>query len=170
MVKLSFYSENNLNEDVVRSIIDYLELSTQYDSKNYKAWHNLGLLNYKYFEVLKNSEKNDAILNYASNSIIGFTKSVCIGGKNISKTLQDILRIIDVWFIMGHEEKIHDLVIQSFDTIDIDTWLLVIPQLLARVNIRDDRIKNTLSILLKRIGSSHPRALIYPYLLIIYLD
>ena len=147
----------------MKSIIDYLQLSTQFDTKNYKAWHNLGLLNYKYFEVLKNSEKKESLLTYASNSIIGFTKSVCIGGKNISKTLQDILRIIDVWFIMGQEECIDKLVIQSFDTIDIDTWLLVIPQLLARVNIKDERIKNTLSILLRKIGYTHPRALIYPY-------
>ena len=137
-------------------------MSTQYDKNNYKAWHNLGLLNYKYFESLRNSDKYEHLLNYASNSIIGFTKSVCIGGKNISRTLQDILRIIDVWFIIGQEESIDKLVIQIFDTIDIDIWLLVIPQLLARVNIKDERIKNTLSILLRKIGYSHPRALIYP--------
>ena len=144
-------------------------MSTQYDKNNYKAWHNLGLLNYKYFEVLKSSEKNETILNYAFNSILGFTKSVCIGGKNISKTLQDILRIIDVWFIMGQEETIDKLVFKSFDTIDIDTWLLVIPQLLARVNIKDERIKNTLSKLLTKIGLTHPRALIYPYIIIIII-
>ena len=144
-------------------------MSTQYDKNNYKAWHNLGLLNYKYFEVLKSSEKNETILNYAFNSILGFTKSVCIGGKNISKTLQDILRIIDVWFIMGQEETIDKLVFKSFDTIDIDTWLLVIPQLLARVNIKDERIKNTLSKLLTKIGLTHPRALIYPYIIMIII-
>ena len=111
---------------------------------------------------MRNTEKKEALLNYASNSIIGFTKSVCIGGKNISKTLQDLLRIIDVWFSMGHDETIDNLVIQSFETIDIDSWLLVIPQLLARVNLKDERIKNSLSILLKKIGFIHPRALIYP--------
>ena len=61
------------------------------------------------------------------------------------------------------------LVFKSFDTIDIDTWLLVIPQLLARVNIKDERIKNTLSKLLTKIGLTHPRALIYPYIIMIII-
>jgi FKBP12-rapamycin complex-associated protein len=144
----------------------YLELSTKYDKNNYKSWHNYALLNYKYFDYLYNTGKENKnsiiLLNYANNSIHGFTNSVCIGGKNISKTLQDLLRLIDVWFIMGDNEEVDKLLNKTFNQIDLDSWLLVIPQLLARVNIIDDRIKNSLVTLLKNIGNSHPRSLIYP--------
>ena len=32
--------EKNLNEENVKDMINYLELSTKYEQKNYKAWHN----------------------------------------------------------------------------------------------------------------------------------
>jgi FKBP12-rapamycin complex-associated protein len=63
---------------------------------------------------------------------------------------------------MGENETIDKLLTNSFELIDLDSWLLVIPQLLARVNIIDERIKNSLVSLLKKIGNTHPRALIYP--------
>ena len=158
--------EKNLNEDTVKSIMGYLELSTKYDMKNYKSWHNYALVNYKYFDSLFSSDKENknsqTLLKYATNAISGFTHSVCIGGKNISKTLQDLLRLIDVWFIMGEKEEIDKLLNKSFEMIDLDSWLLVIPQLLARVNIIDERIRTSLCDLLRRIGNSHPRALLYP--------
>ena len=102
------------------------------------------------------------LLNFASNSIIGFTNSVYIGNYNISKILQDLLRMIDIWFIVGYEEIIDNLINQSFESININSWILVIPQLLARVNIKEERIQNSLCKILTKIGISHPRALVYP--------
>lgn len=159
-------NEKNLNETIVNSILENLQLSTKYDSKNYKAWHNYGLLNYKYFDYLLNSQmenkNSNNLIYYACNSLNGFINSVCIGGANISKTLQDLLRLIDVWFLMGDKAEIDKLIDIAINKIDLDSWLLVIPQLLARVIIIDERIKNSLVKLLKKIGNHHPRALIYP--------
>ena len=35
-------------------------------------------------------------LNYAKNAIEGLVKSICIGGKNISKILQDLLLLLNI--------------------------------------------------------------------------
>jgi FKBP12-rapamycin complex-associated protein len=152
--------EKSLNEDKVTEIKNYFDLSIQYDNKNYKAWHYYGLLNYKYFEILSNNEKNKG--NYAQNAIIGFTTSVTIGGKNMSKTLQDLLRLVDVWFQIGDDETLLNLIRESFNKISIDSWLVVIPQLLARVNIKNEYIRKTLVELLRKIGLNHPWSIIYP--------
>ena len=153
--------EKNLNEENVKDMINYLELSTKYEQKNYKAWHSYALLNYKFFE------NNNTKISYASNAIIGFTKSVCIGGKSLSKTLQDILRLIDIWFQVGNDEELNKLILESFEQIAIESWLLVIPQLLARVGIKDETIRNSLVYILKKIGLNHPRSLNYP-LIVMY--
>ena len=147
--------EKNLNEENVKNMINYLELSTKYDEKNYKAWHSYALLNYKYFE------NNNNKLSYASNAIIGFTKSVCIGGKSLSKTLQDILKLIDIWFQVGDSEDLNKLILESFEQIAIESWLFVIPQLLARVGVKNEIIRNSLVYILKKIGLNHPRSLNY---------
>ena len=162
----AYFSIKNLalnpeNEESLKSILKYLELSTKYNSKNYKSWHSYALLNYQFFEILSNMN-NGNYLTYALNAVIGFTNSICIGGKNISKILQDLLRLLDLWFTIGSIGELQKHLSNSFEVIDIDSFLLVIPQLLARIDINDKVIFEMLHNLLLKIGNAHPRALIYP--------
>ena len=149
--------ENNLNEKDVNNILKNLTLSTKYNDNNYKAWHSFALLNYKFFEHEKKTK-----LNYAKNAIEGFAKSICIGGKNISKILKDLLLLLNIWFQVGMDESIDKLMNEKIDTISLDSWILVIPQLLARINVTNPLIRNTLILLLKKIGLVNPRSLTYP--------
>jgi FKBP12-rapamycin complex-associated protein len=144
-------------EKDVNNILQYLELSTQNNPSNYKAWHLYALLNYKYFEYTQKTR-----INYAINAIEGFTKSICIGGNNMSKILQDLLLLINIWFQIGNEEYIDKLMNEKIDIISIECWLLIIPQLLARINITNPLIRKTLILLLKKIGLKNPRSLTYP--------
>ena len=149
--------ENNLNEKDVNNILHDLELSTKFNNNNYKAWHSYALLNYKFFEHEQKTK-----INYAINAIEGFAKSICIGGKNISKILQDLLLLLDVWFQVGMEKSIDRLMNQKIEIISLDSWFLVIPQLLARINVTNPFIRKTLIFLLKKIGLKNPRSLTYP--------
>ena len=149
--------EKNLNEKDANNTLKYLELSTKYNPNNYKAWHYYGLLNYKIFEFVTKSN-----INFAINAIEGFTKSICIGGKNISKVLQDLLLLLNIWFKVGTEESIDKLMNEKIDIISLDSWFLVIPQLLARINVTNPLIRKTLIFLLKKIGLKNPRILTYP--------
>ena len=149
--------EKKLNEKEVNNILKDLQLSTKYNQSNYKAWHSYALLNYKFFEY---GEKTK--INYAINAIEGFTKSICIGGKNISKILQDLLLLLNIWFQVGMEESIDKLMNEKIDIISLDSWFMIIPQLLARINVINPFIRKTLISLLKKIGLKNPRILTYP--------
>jgi FKBP12-rapamycin complex-associated protein len=46
--------------------------------------------------------------------------------------------------------------------ISIDTWLAVIPQIIARIHSPSSAIRSLLHELLTRIGRAHPQALVYP--------
>ena len=148
--------EHNLNEKDVNNILEDLKLSTKYNHNNYKAWHSYALLNYKFVEF-----NQKAKINYAINAIEGFAKSICLGGKNISKILQDLLLLLNIWFQVGMEESIDKLMNEKIDIISLDSWFLVIPQLLARINVTNPLIRNTLISLLKKIGLKNPRSLTY---------
>ena len=153
------------SEDKLKSILQYLELSTKYNHKNYKSWHCYALLNYQFFEHLSQSSQQNCsptAITYAINAVTGFTNSICIGGRNISKILQDLLRLLDLWFRTGSLSTMPSVIQKSFSSIDIDSFLLVIPQLLARIDIRDKIINTAMHELLLKIGNTHPRALIYP--------
>ena len=142
-------------EKDVNNILQYLELSTQNNPNNYKAWHLYALLNYKYFEYTQKTR-----INYAINAIEGFTKSICIG-KNMSKILQDLLLLLDIWFKVGIEESIDHLMNEKISIISLESWFMVIPQLLARINVTNPLIRKTLISLLKKIGLNNPRSLTY---------
>ena len=154
--------DKELNEVNVRNILSYFQLSIKFNDKYYKAWHYYSLVNYKFFEILNisnNNKKNE----YAINALKGFTNSIIIGGNSIFKTLQDILRLIDIWFQNDNNNEIFlNSLNDSFKRIPIDPWLQVIPQLLARVNVKNNLIKKNLIQLLKKIGCNHPWSLIYP--------
>ena len=140
-------------------------MSTSNDDKNYKAWHQAALLNYKFVELEVDLEKEQKV-KYAENAIKGFTKSVVIAGKNFTKTLQDLLRLIDIWFQVGQEETINKLMCECIEGIQLESWILVIPQLLARINVTNPLIRNTLINLLKKIGNESPRSLNYPLIVL----
>ncbi len=50
---------------------------------------------------------------------------------------------------------------KNIDIISLDSWFLVIPQLLARINVKNPLIRSTLITLLKKIGLKNPRSLTY---------
>ena len=149
--------EKTLNENDVNNILHDLELSTKYNQNNYKAWHSYALLNYRFFTHTKKSK-----IDYAINAIEGFAKSIYIGGKKTSKIQQDLLLLLNIWFQVGMEESIDKLMNEKINIISLESWFLVIPQLLARINITNPLIRKTLVFLLKKIGLKNPRSLTYP--------
>ena len=162
------------NEANVNDILTYLDLSTKYNANNYKAWHHYAMLNYKFYEnnninISSNSNSTSSNnIQFASNAIKGFTNSVCIGGTNISKTLQDLLRVIDLWFQVGTNDEVNANIMNAFKLISIECWLLVIPQLLARVGVTNDKIRNSLVYILRQIGLNHPHSISYPLIVLFH--
>ena len=154
---------DKLDENIIKEIQYYATKSTKMNENSFKAWHNFGLINYKYFESFPNINRN----SYAKNAIEGFTHSVNIGGKSISKILQDLIRFIGIWFQI--EDNNHELiaVVKScINQICSDYWILVLPQLLARININKQNIRNILINLLIRLGKEHPCAIIFQLIVI----
>ena len=99
---------------------------------------------------------------FAINAINGFKYSITLGGKNTNKTFQDVLRLIDIFFNSGgNSENLLDLIQSSFNSLDIDVYLNVIPQLVSRFDLKNEDVLQVLKNILIKIGLAHPNALIY---------
>ena len=71
-----------------------------------------------------------------TGAVNGFKNSLYIGGKNRNKTFQDLLRLIDIFFSLGDKnDNLLSLISETFNHIDVDAFLNVIPQLLCRFDI-----------------------------------
>jgi serine/threonine-protein kinase mTOR len=65
----------------------------------------------------------------------GFFRSVALRNQD---ALQDILRLLTLWFKFGQHDEVSHAMGSGFSTVEVDTWLQVIPQ----VNFNSTKRKN----------------------------
>jgi serine/threonine-protein kinase mTOR len=91
--------------------------------------------------------------------VIGFFKSILLRNVN---TLQDSLRLLTLLFKYGANDDVSQAIAAGFTTVEVDTWLEVIPQIIARIQTPISNIRRNIDQLLTVVGKHHPQALVYP--------
>ena len=66
-----------------------------------------------------------------------------------------------IWFRHGNYNQIDEIVRDGIEKINLKVWITVIPQLIARIDIKEPLIKQLLIDLLERLSQKYPQALIY---------
>ena len=67
------------------------------------------------------------------------------------------LRLLTLWFDYGHWPEVYEALVEGIKTIQIDTWLQVIPQLIARIDTPRQLVGRLIHQLLTDIGKHHPQ-------------
>ena len=164
------------NAPRVKNILTYLKSATEYNLLSYKAWHAWAIFNFE----LSNQQENHAQttsnrsislkhycavdltdnthIDFVKNSIDGFFQSISLS----RNSLQDSLRLLTLWFQYAGHDDIFDSLDQGVRTVSIDTWLHVIPQLIARIDSPIQNVRKLIHNLLCDVGKQHPQALVYP--------
>ncbi|KAI1329513.1 TOR kinase [Xylariaceae sp. FL0255] len=149
----------------VHDILTSYSKATQYNPKWYKAWHAWALANFEIVQALMSQERNAArpestkVISHVVPAVTGFFKSIALSS---GSSLQDTLRLLTLWFAHGGSGEVNAAVTQGFGTVSVDTWLEVIPQLIARINQPNLRVRQSIHNLLADVGRNHPQALVYP--------
>eukprot|EP00298_Acanthocystis_sp_HF-20_P015221 c21063_g2_i2.p1 GENE.c21063_g2_i2~~c21063_g2_i2.p1 ORF type:complete len:1228 (+),score=606.75 c21063_g2_i2:74-3685(+) len=177
MLQQKGYSSETMQES-----FKLLKLSTKLNPQSYKAWHawaninlhavtSAGIAGHKSKLASRwlkstqsgrssNQESSDSFEGWSSlvPAVTGFIKSISLGGQ---KSLQDLLRLLTLWFTHGSKTEVDDALDKEFNAISIDTWLQVVPQLIARIDTPTTAIRERVHELLSRVAQQHPQALIY---------
>ena len=150
----------------VHDIRSSYKAATHYNQDWYKAWHAWALANFEVITAMTNNRDRDGpaiptryMHEYVVPAIQGFFKSIALSS---SSSLQDTLRLLTLWFNHGEHQEVNSAVTQGLTTVSIDTWLEVIPQLIARINQPNRLVKESIHHLLCEVGRAHPQALVYP--------
>ena len=150
-------------------ILESYHHATQYNSEGYKAWHAWALANFEVVNAVASGEgqqKGQTIFPQATieqhviPAIQGFFKSIALSTARSS--LQDTLRLLTLWFAHGAHPEVNNALLEGFPKVSNDTWLEVIPQLIARINQPNARVRAGVHGLLAQLGKAHPQALVYP--------
>ncbi|XP_013189748.2 serine/threonine-protein kinase mTOR [Amyelois transitella] len=172
-LKLGSWCESllGINKESIPEILDNYASATQLASDWYKAWHAWAYMNFETVLFYKHQESAEGlplserkptpecIQNHTVPAVEGFFKSI-----NLShgSSLQDTLRLLTLWFDYGHYSAVHEALVEGIRTIEINVWLQVIPQLIARIDTPRALVGKLIHSLLIDIGKSHPQALVYP--------
>ena len=148
-----------LSEGSIEEILNFYNQSLEFNQQYYKAWHSFGLLNFKAVEFYKNNrEKSELLEKYINAAVKGFISAVSLGGRDM---FQDSLRLLNLVFSYGNKSYVGKEFRESFKKIDMISWIEVVPQIIARIDIPNEKIQELLHELLVHISRHHPQALIY---------
>ena len=150
----------------VREILKSYAAATKYDRTWYKAWHAWALANFEVVTSMDSPTEQEGpklpeyiIYDHVVPAVRGFFKSISL---STTSSLQDTLRLLTLWFAHGSHHEVNLAVTEGFQSVSIDTWLEVIPQLIARINQVNQRVRQSVHRLLAEVGKAHPQALVYP--------
>eukprot|EP01117_Protostelium_nocturnum_P014316 TRINITY_DN5444_c0_g1_i3.p1 TRINITY_DN5444_c0_g1~~TRINITY_DN5444_c0_g1_i3.p1 ORF type:complete len:2209 (+),score=787.54 TRINITY_DN5444_c0_g1_i3:161-6787(+) len=150
------------DEGSIPSIIHSFHGAIEYDANWHKAWHAWALANYEaisYYEKQPPTSSRRKITAHLIPAVSGFFKSIALGP---AQSLQDLLRLLNLWFKYGQLREVETALTEGFTTVSIDTWLQVIPQIIARIHSPIIPVRRLINDLLTQIGKVHPQALVYP--------
>lgn len=148
----------------VREILTCYSQATKYNPRWYKAWHAWALANFEVVQAI--SARHDGgridhavVANHVVPAVHGFFESISLSQ---GSSLQDTLRLLTLWLGHGGYSEVNSAVTEGFTRVSVDTWLEVIPQLIARINQPNKRVQQSVHHLLADVGRAHPQALVYP--------
>ncbi|KPI87973.1 target of rapamycin kinase (TOR) kinase 3 putative (TOR3) [Leptomonas seymouri] len=150
-----------LYPDCGEEAIEELMCATELGPNNAAAFHSLGILHH---DLARDpSTQGEVQDNHLVSCINALFKSVQLCD-DVSGTLvmQDVLRILSVWFAHSDLREINESVHHGVQVVADYVWLNVVPQLIARIGIEARFARIILTDLLIRVGSRYPHALIYP--------
>ncbi len=175
----------SLPESVQYEVLMALKRST-FENENmdgYKAWHTWALINFRLAQqndenrhnILKDSSRHSmtkpiyntkfskTLRSHAVAAVKGFVKSICLGTKRWSASVQqDLLNFLTCLFRYGKLDEVEAIINSEISAVALEAWLGVLPQLLARIHMRSPPVRSVLHPLLIRLGKKHPQALMYP--------
>lgn len=155
-----------LDDDSIQEILSAFRNATHCATKWGKAWHTWALFNTAVMSHYTLRGFANIAAQFVVAAVTGYFHSIACGAhaKGVDDSLQDILRLLTLWFNHGATSEVQMALQKGFTHVNINTWLVVLPQIIARIHSNNHAVRELIQSLLVRIGQSHPQALMYPLL------
>ncbi|CAD5172715.1 unnamed protein product [Musa acuminata subsp. malaccensis] len=155
-----------LDDDSIQEILVSLKNATHCANDSAKAWHTWALFNTAVMSHYTLRGRPDVAAKYVVAAVTGYFYSIACAStaKGVDDSLQDILRLLTLWFNHGATSEVQMALQKGFLHVKIEMWLAVLPQIIARIHSNNRIVRELIQSLLVRIGKGHPQALMYPLL------
>jgi len=162
-----------LHEGLAVDVLISYKRAADVVSTSYRAWHSWALINFRLAEQIHAADKDlseskqvkpvSMLQSHVIAAVKGFVKAISVGTKRWSASVQqDMLNLLSCLFKYGDLPDVARTINEGLVSIKIESWLGVLPQLLARIHMKSPSVRSVLHPLLVRLGAKHPQALMYP--------
>ncbi|KAJ2704475.1 phosphatidylinositol kinase- protein kinase tor1 [Coemansia sp. IMI 203386] len=144
-------------------ILESYRAATILDEMSYKAWHQLAVWHYSQTQKYGTEHADvteDIVENHVVPAVHGFFRAIQLSMG--FTTLQDMLRLLTVWFNYAQHERVVETVQTELNSISLQMWIQVIPQILARAHIQHGSTVELIKRILVEVGKFHPNAVLFP--------
>jgi FKBP12-rapamycin complex-associated protein len=163
-----------LPDGVTVDVLTAFKRATTIEKCGYRAWHAWALFNFRISVHL--SEQGDHVtesgrgtragkkaISHIVAAVKGFVNAISMGRRRESASVQqDLLNLLTCLFKYGSLPDVSNALKESVGAVELEAWLGVLPQLLARIHMKNPNVRAILHPLLVRLGQKHPQALMYP--------
>ncbi|MBA0833538.1 hypothetical protein Goarm_005973, partial [Gossypium armourianum] len=148
-----------LDDDSIQEILTAFRNATQCATKWAKAWHAWALFNTAVMSHYTLRGFPTIASQFVVAAVTGYFHSIACAAntKGVNDSLQDILRLLTLWFNHGATSEVQMALQIGFSHVNINTWLVVLPQIIARIHSNNHAVRELIQSLLVRIGQSHPQ-------------
>lgn len=164
------------SDSIDHSKLNYFKQATIMNPNWRKAWIAFALDNYKAINEKQHTNNSNSeseisgdlasyqsgrsakINKFAIAAIRGFFKSISLSH---GSSLQDTLRLLTILFNQGQDKDVATEFNECLKSVPLETWLQVIPQLIARIDIPKVLVNQIIQQLLIDVSKCHPQAIIY---------
>ncbi|KAK1369657.1 Serine/threonine-protein kinase TOR [Heracleum sosnowskyi] len=156
----------SLDDESIQDILGAFRNATHCATKWAKAWHTWALFNTAVMSHYTTRGLSNVAGQFVVAAVTGYFHSIACAAhaKGVDDSLQDILRLLTLWFNHGATQEVQLALQKGFAHVNINTWLVVLPQIIARIHSNNHAVRELIQSLLVRIGQNHPQALMYPLL------
>ncbi|PKA52215.1 Serine/threonine-protein kinase TOR [Apostasia shenzhenica] len=156
----------SLDDESIQEILISFKNATQCTKDWAKAWHTWALFNTAVMSHYTLRGYPGIAGQYVVAAVTGYFYSIACAStaKGVDDSLQDILRLLTLWFNYGATSEVQVALQKGFSLVKIEMWLVVLPQIIARIHSNNRAVRELIQSLLVRIGKGHPQALMYPLL------
>ncbi|KAJ3138476.1 phosphatidylinositol kinase- protein kinase tor1 [Physocladia obscura] len=154
-----YLKQSNLDDEIILQMTKSFQYATEINKSWYNGWNEWSIAHLyiiKYYEKLNTAP--ELVASFVVPAIKSFFQSIALSKTN---SLQNTLRLLTIWFKYGHIVDVNAAVEECYGSVSVDTWLQVIPQLIARIHSRSPDIQKLVHKLLSDVGKEHPQALVY---------
>ena len=135
--------------------LDSFQTATELDPSWFRGWRYWSEANVQFLASRGYSQAHFV------NAVVSFINAIRFGPSS-STVIQDVLKFLALWSRNCNDDRSLEVLEKSVSMVPVQTWLLVIPQLIARLDHGLDRSCDLVADILATVARENPHPLIAP--------